>query len=109
MWRPVDAIGNALMEKQLGFILVVLIICICIFAPSRLQKEEEVRLTGQHLDPTAALEECPTIPPNYDQVWSWCHGSRYKVCKANYPYEQKIEDVELILRHMTRYGVGCRY
>ena len=100
MWGFVDALATRFTVKQLSFILVILLICIGTLGPYKLTNRTSAvyaGMTNSAINPTRALEECPIIPPNYDLVWSWCHGSRYKVCKANYPYEEKTKDLLLII------------
>ena len=104
MLRVIDQIGRSFTVQQLAFILLVILCCICFIAPSRLfiENSNTPQNYASLVDPTYPREECPEIPPNYSQVWSWCHGSRYKVCKANYPYQEKVEDLQLIIRSLSK-------
>lgn len=100
----IDQVGKRLTVTQLTFILVFLIVCIVIIGPYKLAEDDNVLVGSVNtaINPTRPLEECPFIPKDYDTVWKWCHGSRYKVCKANFPYQNKTEDLTLILDRITK-------
>jgi hypothetical protein len=102
--HALDRIGQQFTITQLSCTLLGL--CSCIIFVALLQHQPAFTVAdfaALDIQPNDfLLQPCPHKPEDYDENWSWCHGGRYKVCKANFPIDSKQADLLMLLGKVGR-------